>query len=269
MRPEGTAPAMRAFIEHGLHNQAAVHKLFYMGPMFRYERSQAGRYRQHHQLGAEAIGVASPEQDAEVIDFLYTLYQRLGLQNLQVNINCIGSVECRIAYRTALQEYLRSHLNELSPESQARFETNPLRILDSKDEKDNKITVSAPSILDFLSQEAKEHFEVVKRLLNQLNIPFNVNPKLVRGLDYYNKTVFEVTSGELGAQNSVGGGGRYDGLLKTLGGPDLPAVGFGTGLERIIQAMIKQNVPIPTPPKPLPKRSALIFYISCVQVAFL
>lgn len=247
LRPEGTAPAMRSFIEHQMHNLAPVHKLFYIGPMFRYERAQAGRYRQHHQFGAEVIGNASAEQDVELIDMLYTLYQRLGLKKLQVGINTIGDVECRLKFRKALQDYLRSSYDSLSADSQARFETNPLRILDSKDAKDREIIADAPSILDFLNEESTDHFNEVKKLLNVLKIPFEVNPKLVRGLDYYNKTVFEITAGELGAQNSIAGGGRYDGLLKTLGGADLPAIGFGTGLERVIQTMIKQEVFLPKP----------------------
>lgn len=250
LRPEGTAPAMRAFIEHQLHQSAPVQKLFYLASMFRYERAQAGRYRQHHQFGAEAIGNSSPEQDAELIDFLYTLYQRLGLKNLTLFINSLGDNASRQAFRQALKEYVFPHLSLLSPESQARFETNPLRILDSKDPRDRDIVAHAPSILDFLSDEAREHFEGLKHLLTLLRIPYLVNPSLVRGLDYYNKTVFEVVSGELGAQNSLGGGGRYDGLLQTLGGPDLPSIGFGTGIERILQTMINQNVSLPQPEHP-------------------
>lgn len=251
LRPEGTAPVIRAYIEHQLSQDASSQKLFYILPMFRYERTQAGRYRQHHQFGAEAIGNGSPEQDVEIIDMLYTLYQRLGLQNLNLCINSIGSSECRIAYRKALQEYLRSSFEQLSTDSKNRFETNPLRILDSKDPADRKILKNAPSILDYLNSESRDHFEIVQRLLKELNIPFDVTPHLVRGLDYYNKTVFEVTAGELGAQNSVGGGGRYDGLLKQLGGPDVPTIGFGTGIERIIQTLLKQNVPLQQPPRPV------------------
>lgn len=251
LRPEGTAPVMRAFIEHNLNNKAPLHKLYYICPMFRYERAQAGRYREHRQFGAEVIGDASPEQDVEIIDMLYTLYNRLGLKNLQVGLNSIGSVECRLKFRQALQDYLKTYYDELSPESKQRFETNPLRILDSKDAKDKEINANAPCILDFLSEECREHFERVKKLLTSLKIPFRVNPLLVRGLDYYNKTVFEIIAGELGAQNSIAGGGRYDGLLKTLGGPDLPAIGFGCGLERVIQTMLKQGVAIPPPYAPL------------------
>lgn len=245
LRPEGTAPVMRAFIENGLHNQSPVHKLFYIAPMFRYERSQAGRYRQHHQFGYEAIGPSSPEQDVETIDLAYSLYQRLGITNLSININSIGTIETRERFRDALKEYLRNSVDKLSEDSRRRFETNPLRILDSKDPEDQKIVAGAPSILDFLDDECRTHFESVKRLLAQLNIPFKVNPLLVRGLDYYNKTVYEVIAGDLGAQNSIGGGGRYDGLIKQLGGPDLPSVGFATGIERVILTMLKQGVTIP------------------------
>ncbi len=250
LRPEGTAPVIRAFLEHKMHTQSSIHKLFYIGPMFRYERAQAGRYRQHHQFGAEAIGISAPEQDVELIDLVYTVYQKLGLKNLQVYINSIGNPESRFVFRRSLQDYLKNYYDQLSMDSQRRFSSNPLRILDSKDPKDQEIVKNAPSILDFLDEESAAQFNSVKRLLNNLHIPYEVNPLLVRGLDYYNKTVFEITSGELGAQNSVGGGGRYDGLMKTLGGPDLPTIGFGTGLERILQAMLKQQVQAPLPPAP-------------------
>lgn len=251
LKPEGTAPAMRAFIEHQMHTQAPIHRLFYIAPMFRYERSQAGRYRQHHQFGAEAIGNRSPEQDVELIDLLYTLYNRLGLKNLTLFINSIGDTACRLAFRQALKDYLSPHFSLLSPESQNRFETNPLRILDSKDPRDREIIANAPSILDYLNEEGRHHFEEVKKLLEILGIPYQVNASLVRGLDYYNNTVFEVVAGELGAQNSIGGGGRYDGLLASLGGPDLPAIGFGTGIERILQTMINQEVKLASPDHPL------------------
>ncbi len=245
LRPEGTAPVMRSFIENQMQQSAPVHKLFYIAPMFRYERAQAGRYRQHHQFGAEVIGNGAPEQDVEVIDLLYTLYNRIGLKNLQVNINSIGDVESRAAFRNALLEYLRQHYDALSADSKHRLEVNPLRILDSKDPKDREITKNAPSILTFLNEECRQHFNRVQELLKLLNIPFQINPMLVRGLDYYNKTVFEITSGELGAQNSIAGGGRYDGLLKTLGGPDLPSIGFGMGIERVLQTMINQGISLP------------------------
>lgn len=251
LRPEGTAPVMRALIEQQLFQETTQHKLYYIAPMFRYERTQAGRYRQHHQFGAEAIGNGSPEQDVELIDMLHTFYQRLGLKNIQLLLNSIGDTECRISYRKKLQEYLHPFYKELSPESQERFETNPLRILDSKNVQDQALLKNAPRMLDLLSQESKEHFHRVQELLKQLKIPFVITPTLVRGLDYYNRTVFEFTAGELGAQNSIGAGGRYDGLIKLLHGPDLPAIGFGAGIERILQTLLKQAGHFPPAPVPL------------------
>ena len=250
LRPEGTAPAMRAFIEHQLGQESSVHKFYYLEAMFRYERSQAGRYRQHHQFGVEAIGNGAPEQDVEVIDLIYTLYNRLGLKNLQVRLNSIGDPESRFAYRDALVAYLQQHAERLSKDSQTRLTTNPMRILDSKDPGDIAINAGAPSILNFLNGASRDHFEKVKQLLEGLQIPYRINTQLVRGLDYYNKTVFEIVAGELGAQNSLVGGGRYDGLIKTLGGQDLPAIGFGTGIERILQTLIKQGAPLPSPHAP-------------------
>jgi len=250
LRPEGTAPVIRSFIENGLSHQAPIHKLYYIGPMFRYERAQAGRYRQHHQFGAEVIGTNAPEQDAEVIDLLYTTYRRLGLQNLKVMINSLGDKECRLRFRDALTEYFSQYKDSLSEDSQQRLEKNPLRILDSKSPQDQEFVEKAPSILDYLSDEVRNHFDKVQEYLTLLDIPFEINPHLVRGLDYYNRTVFEVVAEELGAQNSIGGGGRYDSLIKELGGPDLPALGFGTGIERIIQTLLKQEAPTPEPDRP-------------------
>jgi len=255
LRPEGTAPVIRAFIEHQLAQQAPLHKLYYIAPMFRYERSQAGRYRQHHQFGVEIIGSSAPEQDAEMIDLAYSICSFLGLKNLSVVINSIGTAESRQTYRAALKDFLKSQFEQLSPDSKGRFETNPLRILDSKDPRDKEVIAKAPSILNFLDEESEAHFEIVKQCLDALEIPYQVNPFLVRGLDYYNKTVFEITSGELGAQNSIAGGGRYDGLIKSLGGPDLPSTGFAMGIERILQTMIGQNISIP------PSSKSLLFLI--------
>jgi histidyl-tRNA synthetase len=254
LRPEGTASVMRAFVEKHLEQIAGLHKYFYIGPMFRYERPQSGRYRQHHQFGAEAIGIGKPEQDVELIDLLIELYRRLGLKGLHVMINSVGDEASRAPYRAALKKYLEPHFEKLSADSQVRFTKNILRILDSKDEGDQALLAKAPSILDFLSEDARTHFERVKRLLDLEKIPFVVTPKLVRGLDYYNKTVFEVVSespGGLGAHNTLGAGGRYDGLLASLGGPDLPSVGFATGIERLLQTMVAQKVSFPTPPRPL------------------
>lgn len=251
LRPEGTAPVMRAFIEKNLDQQAPLHKFFYLYPMFRYERQQAGRYRQHHQFGVEAIGSGSPIQDVEVIHLLWTFYQNLGLKGLTLHLNSIGDGEARKKFRHELKMYLRPYLNDLSKESQERYETNPLRILDSKSPQDQQLLKGAPRILDLLSEESQAHFGQVCKLLDEAGIPYHLNNRLVRGLDYYNETVFEITSDELGAQNSLGGGGRYDGLIKQLGGPDLPAFGFGAGIERIIQTMLAQNVPLPSLPSPL------------------
>lgn len=251
LRPEGTAPMMRAFIEKNLAHYPSLNKYFYISSMFRYERQQAGRYRQHHQFGVEAIGNDSAYQDVEVIDLLYTFLLRLGLKNVQIKLNSIGNAESRTRYREQLKKYLYPHKLQLSEESQARFETNPLRILDSKNPQDKKILEQAPSLMEFLDRESHNHFVEVRTLLEELGISYYVDPFLVRGLDYYNKTVFEITAAELGAQNSLGGGGRYDGLMKELGGPDLPAFGFGVGIERTIITMLGQKIAFPAPTCPL------------------
>lgn len=250
LRPEGTAAVMRAFINAQMHVASPVHKLFYIGPMFRYDRPQAGRYRQHHQFGAEAIGCCVPEQDAELIELAYAIYSRLGLKNLKVYLNSIGDEATRKAYREALKNYLRPHFDKLSADSKVRFEANPLRIIDSKDPTDKELCRNAPSILEFLTPESSAYFESVKACLDRLAIPYEINPSLVRGLDYYNQTVFEIVSLELDAQNSIGGGGRYDGLMKEIGGADLPSVGFATGIERVILTMLRQEVPLPEPIHP-------------------
>jgi histidyl-tRNA synthetase len=242
LRPEGTASVIRALNTEKNFTPVQSLRYFYIGPMFRYERPQAGRYRQHHQFGIEVFGIGAAEQDAEVIAMLHQLYRRLGLPHLNICINSLGDAGCRTAFRESLLKYLSNHLSALSEDSQRRFERNPLRILDSKDQRDQEILRGAPSILDYLSQEDAAHFQRVQELLTSLGLSFEVCPLLVRGLDYYQKTVFEITSGKLGAQNTVGGGGRFDGLLKQLGGPDLPSVGWATGLERVIQLMLKEGL---------------------------
>lgn len=251
LRPEGTASVMRAFVEKHLHQIPGLNKFYYILPMFRYERPQSGRYRQHHQFGAEAVGIGKPEQDVEMIDMLCELYRRMGLKGLHVMINSVGDEASRGPYKDALKQHLQPHFDKLSHDSQVRFTKNILRILDSKDERDQALLASAPSILDFLSDDARDHFESVKKLLTSLKIPFEVTPKLVRGLDYYNKTVFEVVSSSLGAHNTLGAGGRFDGLLSLLGGPNLPAVGYATGIERLLQTMTAQGVAFPPHPSPL------------------
>lgn len=251
LRPEGTAPAMRAFIEEGMHQKPLCHKLFYIGPMFRYERPQAGRFRQHHQFGVEAIGISNYTQDVEVIDMLCEFYRRLGISKLEVLVNTVGTPLCRERYTQALRGYLEPLTDHLSADSKVRLHKNPLRILDSKDPEDQKVLESAPKLFDSLCDAAKEHFHQVCTLLQSLGIPIHISPKLVRGLDYYNGTVFEIVSTALGAQNTMGAGGRYDGLIKMLGGPDLPSFGCATGLERVLQVMNAQAIGFPQPPAPL------------------
>lgn len=250
LRPEGTASVMRAFVEKHLHHLPGLSKFYYIGPMFRYERPQAGRYRQHHQFGAEAIGIGAPEQDVEMIDLLCELYRRLGLKGLVVHLNSVGDEASRVAYKEALTTFLKPHFNALSEESQVRFTKNILRILDSKDLNDKKLLEGAPSLPEYLTKEARDHFEKVQALLKSNGIRYVIDPKLVRGLDYYNKTVFEVMSEGLGAHNTVGAGGRYDGLISMLGGPALPSVGFATGIERILQTMQHEKVTFPVPSHP-------------------
>lgn len=251
LRPEGTASVMRAFAQNGLLQLGSQHKFFYIGPFFRYDRPQAGRFRQFHQFGIEAIGNGGPDQDFEAIELLYELYRRLGLKNLRVLVNSLGDSDCRAKYRDALLAFLKPHFGSLSEESQARFTKNPLRILDSKDKKEQALLKEAPSILDFLSDESRRHFDTLCTYLTEHNIPFEITPGLVRGLDYYNHTVFEITSDVLGAQNTIGAGGHYDGLLPAVGGPDLPCIGFSTGIERILQTMEGQNIPFPEKQGPL------------------
>lgn len=250
LRPEGTAPVARAFVSNHLYTIPGIHKFFYIGPMFRYERPQAGRYRQLHQFGVEVIGTMHPYQDVELIDLMHQIYERLGLKDLCISINSVGDISSRAAYRAALLEYLIPYKDQLSEDSQIRLEKNVLRILDSKLDQDQKILKNAPFISKYLTKESKEQFQMVLDELDQLKIPYQIEPNLVRGLDYYSNTVFEITSGSLGAQNAVGAGGRYDGLVADLGGPDLPATGFAIGIERLLQMMLKQEANFPSSPKP-------------------
>ncbi|UZQ55782.1 histidine--tRNA ligase [Trichothermofontia sichuanensis B231] len=233
LRPEGTAGVVRAFIEHGLHTQG-VQRLWYIGPMFRYERPGAGRQRQFHQLGVEVLGSASPRADAEVIALATGLLNRLGLSELRLDINSLGTADDRARYRQALVDYLTPYHAELDPDSQDRLTRNPLRILDSKVKRTQEIVQSAPNLLEYLCTDSQQQFAQVQQLLTDLGIPYQVNPRLVRGLDYYTHTAFEIQSAELAGQETVCGGGRYDGLVAQLGGPATPAVGWAIGLERLI-----------------------------------
>ncbi|MBD2058561.1 histidine--tRNA ligase [Oculatella sp. FACHB-28] len=242
LRPENTAGVIRAFIEHHLHAQGGVQRLWYTGPMFRYERPQAGRQRQFHQLGAELVGSPDPRADAEVIAIATDLLQSLGLKALRMDLNSVGTIADRQTYREALVAYFTPHQAELDADSQDRLTRNPLRILDSKDERTKAIAQDAPSILDYLSPDSQKHFDRVRQLLEDLGISYQLNPRLVRGLDYYTHTAFEIISDDLGAQSTVCGGGRYDGLVAELGGPETPAVGWAIGLERLILLLQQQSL---------------------------
>lgn len=240
LRPEGTAGVVRAFIEHKLHGQGGVQRLWYLGPMFRYERPQAGRQRQFHQLGVEVLGSPDPRADAEVIAIAIDLLRTLGLQDWTLMLNSVGTLEDRQRYREALVSYLTPYQNELDPDSQERLSRNPLRILDSKDPRTQAIAQAAPSILDYLGPDSRSHFERVQSLLDSLEIPYQLNPCLVRGLDYYTHTAFEIQTADLGAQATVCGGGRYDRLVTDLGGPETPAIGWAMGLERLVLLLEQQ-----------------------------
>ncbi|MEB3311716.1 MAG: histidine--tRNA ligase [Snowella sp.] len=248
LRPEGTAGVVRAFIEHNLHASGGVQRLWYKGPMFRYERPQAGRQRQFHQIGVEVLGSDDPRADVEVIALAADILKELGLKNLQLSLNSVGNGEDRQNYREALIHYLTPYQADLDADSQDRLTRNPLRILDSKDKKTQKITQNAPSILDYLSETSRRHFDQVQQLLTNLGIDYQLNSRLVRGLDYYTHTAFEIQSDDLGAQATVCGGGRYDGLVSQLGGPETPAVGWAIGMERLILLLQQlQSSPSITP----------------------
>ncbi|MDR1997606.1 MAG: histidine--tRNA ligase [Candidatus Margulisbacteria bacterium] len=245
LRPEGTASVVRAYLESNLHKQEALSKLWYQGPMFRYERPQAGRYRQFHQMGCEVLGAVSAYQDTEVIALAQHFFETIGLRGLEVHINSVGCPICRPVIKERLKSFLGDNLNNLCEDCRKRFETNPLRILDCKNPECNEFFVMLPDISDVLCAECKEHYHDVQNYLNIMRIKYMVNPRLVRGLDYYTKTVFEVISSHLGAQNAVCGGGRYDNLIQELGGPSIPAVGFAFGLERAVLIMQNQKVTVP------------------------
>jgi histidyl-tRNA synthetase len=243
LRPEGTAGVVRAAIEHNLVAQEGARvKVFYLGPNFRYERPQAGRLRQHHQFGVEAFGAPEPEQDVECILLQMDFYARCGVRDLALRINSLGDGESKARYRDALVAFLSPKKAELSEDSQRRLETNPLRILDSKDPKDAEASRGAPSADEYLSEKSRKHIERVQGLLKTAGVPFSADGSLVRGFDYYTDTLWEVTAGGLGAQNAIGGGGRYDNLVEQLGGRATPGVGFGSGIERLLLALESQKI---------------------------
>jgi len=234
LRPEATASIMRAYLEHGLNVREPVGKYYFIGPMFRYERPQKGRYRQFHQIDVEILGVEDPWADAEILAMLICYLNGLELKNLSLQINSLGCPECRAPYKTEIQKFLQGRKDTLCEDCQRRLETNPLRIFDCKKEECRQALEAAPSVLDYLCPDCLDHFTRVKSLLDEITFPYTVNPRMVRGLDYYTRTAFEVSAGELGAQNAVCGGGRYDGLAQDIGGPRVPGIGFAIGVERLI-----------------------------------
>ena len=248
LRPEGTANVMRAYIEHGMASLPQPVRLYYTGPNFRYDRPQAGRYRQHTQLGIEAVGDPDPLVDAEVIELLATFYRQLGLSDFTIKLNTIGDQVCRPAYVEALRAYYRPLLPNLCADCRVRFDKNPLRLLDCKEERCQSAVADAPRLQEHLCAPCKEHFERLKAYLDVLHITYVIDERLVRGLDYYTRTVFEFHPLEEGAQSSMGSGGRYDGLVELLGGPPTPGIGFGTGFERLIINIKRQGVAVPETP---------------------
>ncbi|MFQ3583615.1 MAG: histidine--tRNA ligase [Cyanobacteriota bacterium] len=241
LRPENTAGVVRAYIQHGLQAAGDVQRLWYCGPMFRYERPQAGRQRQFHQLGVELLGSRDPRADAEVIALAWDLLQAVGAENLKLLLNSIGDPQERLAYRQVLVDYFTPFREQLDPDSQDRLTRNPLRILDSKDPRTREIADRAPKLLDHLSPDSQAFFEQVQAQLHTLRIPYELDPYLVRGLDYYTHTAFEIVSPDLGSQSTVCGGGRYDGLVAELGGPSTPAVGWAIGMERLVLLLQKKQ----------------------------
>ena len=249
LKPEGTAGAVRSFIENGMYNGVLPAKMYYITPAFRYERPQAGRLREFHQFGVELFGAKSAQTDAEAIAVADTLLNKLGLQ-VKLYINSIGCPTCRAAYNKALKAFFEPHLEGLCYDCKTRFEKNPLRLLDCKEEACKQVNKNAPSILDYLCEDCHNHFEEVKACLDLAGISYEIDPRIVRGLDYYTRTVFEFVSSAIGAQGTVCAGGRYDGLIEELGGNSAPAVGFAAGIERLLIVMEQTGVQIPCEDKP-------------------
>ena len=248
LKPEGTAGAVRSFIENKGYADAQPTKMFYLNcPVFRYEKPQAGRLREHHQFGVEVFGAPDPSCDAEMISLAFELYRRLGVKDLALNINSIGCPNCRPQYSQALRDYFRPRLSEMCEDCRNRFEKNPLRLLDCKNEACKEIAKDAPTIVEHLCGECESHFERLQHYLRAMGIDYKINPYIVRGLDYYTKTVFEIISNHIGAQGTVCGGGRYDKLVEEIGGPAMPGVGFGMGMERLLLVMEGQGIVIPEP----------------------
>ena len=248
LRPEGTAGAVRAMLEHAVYNDGLPVKLYYLTSCYRYEKPQAGRVREFHQFGVEMFGAEAPVADAEVICLAKSIFDRLGVRNLTLELNSIGCPTCRAKFHQALKEYFEGHRDELCETCLSRLERNPMRILDCKSPVCSKIAEGAPHILDYLCDDCKEHFEGVQSYLNAAGVEYVVNPTIVRGLDYYNRTVFEFVSIDLGAQSTVCGGGRYDGLTEQMGGKSMAGLGFGLGMERLMLVLEAQKIELPAPP---------------------
>ena len=247
LRPEGTAGAVRAFLEHGLFNEALPQKVSYLTSCYRYEKPQAGRLREFHQFGVECLGAAEPSADAELIGLAHTIFETLGIADLSLEINSIGCPNCRKTYHAALKSYFSAHESELCATCQERLQKNPMRILDCKSPVCGQIAENAPVVLGYLCDDCRKHFDAVQAHLDAMLIPYSINPRIVRGLDYYTRTVFEFVSNEIGAQGTVCGGGRYDGLVEELGGPHIPSLGFALGIERLLLVMHSQNIEFPQP----------------------
>ena len=247
LRPEGTAGAARAFLEHGLFNEALPQKLCYVLNCYRYEKPQAGRWREFQQFGVEMLGAAHPAADAEVISLANEIFAFLGVEGIELQLNSIGCPECRKNYHAALKEYFEAKKDELCPTCLGRLEKNPMRILDCKSPVCSEIAKDAPAIIDYICEDCSKHFESVKKYLDKMNIEYSVNPRIVRGLDYYTRTVFEFVSTDIGAQGTVCGGGRYDGLIEELGGPHVPSLGFGLGTGRLLMLLEAQGIELPKP----------------------
>lgn len=247
LRPENTASVVRAFLEHKLYGEPKVHKFYYMGPMFRHDRPQAGRYRQFNQFGVEEIGSKDPAVDAEIIAMAFQLFRELGLTDLVLHLNSVGCPKCRPVYRQKLLDFFADKKDQLCDDCKARLEKNPLRVLDCKEESCRKAAIGVPELTDNLCDDCKEHFAKVQEYLTAVGIPFTLDPRLVRGLDYYTNTAFEIMYAPLGAQSTVCGGGRYDGLIEEVGGPSTPGIGFAIGMERLLLTLKEQGLLPPVP----------------------
>lgn len=247
LKPEGTSPVVRAFVENKLYADSQPTKLFYITPCFRYERPQAGRLRAFHQFGVEVFGAEKPSVDAEVISIAMTFFKKLGLNDLELRINSIGCTECRKKYNETLREFLKQKLDTLCKTCVDRYERNPMRIIDCKKEDCQNELKDVPLILDHICDDCRDHFEKLQKYLNIMGLQFEIDPRIVRGLDYYNRTAFEIISKKIGSQSTVCGGGRYDGLVEEVGGPSTPGVGFGLGIERLLLTLENNNIEIPRP----------------------